>query len=245
MPPRVWLARPTRGGRPWRTCSAPPTSRPCARASARRRARTFSARPRLVPTPFLSPPRLTSRPPAARVAHVDGYGYRRARSLSEKAFTEDFLGEVAPQLSRRLATALWQALSHDRWSIDEERFVEALAIARCGRDEDKLRLAMLVAARATPPRDDGRRGYYGGSGGVYCTPRAVVALLRAVREDALGAGLDDESESDDEAAPDDNDEGEAADRVGPLSPLTPAPEPTPQKAVEDDIAAESVTSFSP
>ena len=60
-----------------------------------------------------------------------------------------------------------------------------------------------------------------------------------------GAMLDDESESDDEAAPDDNDEGEAADRVGPLSPLTPAPEPTPQKTVEDDIAAESVTSFSP
>ena len=201
MPPRVWLARPTRGGRPWRTCSAPPTSRPCARASARRRARTFSARPRPRSHPFSlapCPQTQTSRPPAARVAHVDGYGYRRARSLSEKAFTEDFLGEVAPQLSRRLATALWQALSHDRWSIDEERFVEALAIARCGRDEDKLRLAMLVAARATPPRDDGRRGYYGGSGGVYCTPRAVVALLRAVREDALGAGLDDESESDDE-----------------------------------------------
>ena len=38
-----------------------------------------------------------------------------------------------------------------------------------------------------------------------------------------------------------NDEGEAADRVGPLSPLTPAPEPTPQKVVEDDIAEESVT----
>ena len=60
-----------------------------------------------------------------------------------------------------------------------------------------------------------------------------------------GAMLDDESDSDEEAAPDDNDEGEAADRVGPLSPLTPAPEPTPQKTVEDDIAAESVTSFSP
>jgi len=53
--------------------------------------------------------------------------------------------------------------------------------------------------------------------------------------------LDDESDSDEEAAP----EGEEADRVGPLSPLTPAPEPTPQKTVEDDIAAESVTSFSP
>ena len=60
-----------------------------------------------------------------------------------------------------------------------------------------------------------------------------------------GAMLDDESDSDEEAAPDDNDEGEAADRVGPLSPLTPAPEPTPQKTVEDDIAAESVTSFPP
>jgi len=56
-----------------------------------------------------------------------------------------------------------------------------------------------------------------------------------------GAMLDDESDSDEEAAP----EGEAADRVGPLSPLTPAPEPTPQKVVEEDIAAESVTSFSP
>mmetsp|Transcript_6887 Transcript_6887/g.20498 ORF Transcript_6887/g.20498 Transcript_6887/m.20498 type:complete len:386 (-) Transcript_6887:47-1204(-) len=56
-----------------------------------------------------------------------------------------------------------------------------------------------------------------------------------------GAMLDDESDSDEEAAP----EGEEADRVGPLSPLTPAPEPTPQKTVEDDIAAESVTSFSP
>ncbi len=61
-----------------------------------------------------------------------------------------------------------------------------------------------------------------------------------------GAMLDDdESDSDEEAAPDDDDAGEAADRVGPLSPLTPAPEPTPQKTVEDDIAAESVTSFSP
>ena len=57
--------------------------------------------------------------------------------------------------------------------------------------------------------------------------------------------LDDESDSDEEAAPEDNDEGEAADRVGPLSPLTPAPEPTPKKVVEVDIAAESVTSFSP
>ena len=56
-----------------------------------------------------------------------------------------------------------------------------------------------------------------------------------------GAMLDDESDSDEEAAP----EGEDADRVGPLSPLTPAPEPTPQKVVEEDIAAESVTSFSP
>ena len=56
-----------------------------------------------------------------------------------------------------------------------------------------------------------------------------------------GAMLDDESDSDEEAAP----EGEEADRVGPLSPLTPAPEPTPQKVVEEDIAAESVTSFSP
>ena len=60
-----------------------------------------------------------------------------------------------------------------------------------------------------------------------------------------GAMLDDESDSDEEAAPEDDDAGEAADRVGPLSPLTPAPEPTPQKTVEDDIAAESVTSFSP
>jgi hypothetical protein len=60
-----------------------------------------------------------------------------------------------------------------------------------------------------------------------------------------GAMLDDESDSDEEVAPEDNDEGKAADRVGPLSPLTPAPEPTPQKTVEDDIAAESVTSFSP
>ena len=60
-----------------------------------------------------------------------------------------------------------------------------------------------------------------------------------------GAMLDDESDSDEEAAPEDDDEGEAADRVGPLSPLTPAPEPTPKKVVEDDIAAESVTSFSP
>ena len=59
-----------------------------------------------------------------------------------------------------------------------------------------------------------------------------------------GAMLDDESESDDEAASPSN-AGEAADRVGPLSPLTPAPEPTPQKTVEDDIAAESVTTFSP
>ena len=56
-----------------------------------------------------------------------------------------------------------------------------------------------------------------------------------------GAMLDDESDSDEEAAP----EGEEADRVGPLSPLTPAPEPTPQKTVEDDIAEESVASFSP
>jgi len=60
-----------------------------------------------------------------------------------------------------------------------------------------------------------------------------------------GAMLDDESDSDEEAAPADEDAGEAADRVGPLSPLTPAPEPTPQKVVEEDIAAESVTSFSP
>ena len=59
-----------------------------------------------------------------------------------------------------------------------------------------------------------------------------------------GAMLDDESESDDEAASPSN-AGEEADRVGPLSPLTPAPEPTPQKTVEDDIAAESITSFSP
>ena len=59
-----------------------------------------------------------------------------------------------------------------------------------------------------------------------------------------GAMLDDESDSDEEAASPSN-AGEAADRVGPLSPLTPAPEPTPQKTVEDDIAAESVTSFSP
>ena len=60
-----------------------------------------------------------------------------------------------------------------------------------------------------------------------------------------GAMLDDESDSDEEAAPEDDDAGEAADRVGPLSPLTPAPEPTPQKTVEDDIAEESVASFSP
>ena len=60
-----------------------------------------------------------------------------------------------------------------------------------------------------------------------------------------GAMLDDESDSDEEAAPEDDDAGEAADRVGPLSPLTPAPEPTPKKVVEEDIAAESVTSFSP
>ncbi|KAH8077574.1 cytochrome-b5 reductase [Aureococcus anophagefferens] len=111
-----------------------------------------------------------------RVAHVDGYGYRRARSLSEKAFTEDFLGEVAPQLSRRLATALWQALSHDRWSIDEERFVEALAIARCGRDEDKLRLA----ARRRRRSDDGRRATRAARAGVlHAAGRRRAAAGRA------------------------------------------------------------------
>lgn len=65
------------------------------------------------------------------------------------------------------------------------------------------------------------------------------------RSGAMLADADDESESDDEATPDDDDAGEAADRVGPLSPMTPAPEPTPMKTVEDDIAAESITSFSP
>ena len=70
-------------------------------------------------------------------------------------------------------------------------------------------------------------------------PQAPVSTPDGPRKS--GAMLDDESDSDEEAAP----EGEEADRVGPLSPLTPAPEPTPQKTVEDDIAAESVTSFSP
>ena len=103
-------------------------------------------------------------PRAARVAAADGggatrhYGYSRPASLSERAFTEAFLGEVAPQISRRLAQALWKALSGDQWAIGEDRFVEALAVARNGSEQDKLRLALLVAARATPPRDDGRCG---------------------------------------------------------------------------------------
>lgn len=65
------------------------------------------------------------------------------------------------------------------------------------------------------------------------------------RTGAMLADADDESESHDEATPDDDDAGEATDRVGPLSPMTPAPEQTPMKTVEDDIAAESITSFSP
>jgi len=64
----------------------------------------------------------------ARLAQIDSY--TRSPALTERGFIDDFLLEVAPHLSRRLACALWRAIAGEAWSIPEERFVDALAIAR-------------------------------------------------------------------------------------------------------------------
>lgn len=116
-----------------------------------------------------------------RLAQIDSYS--RLPALTERAFEDDFLLEVAPQLSRRLASALWRAIAAESWSIPEERFVCALAIARHGTEREKMKLALKVAGRLTANRESLDRWSQPNP-----TSRSVVALLRAIREDTLVAG---------------------------------------------------------
>lgn len=82
----------------------------------------------------------------SRLAQIDNY--TRVLALNERGFIDDFLLEVAPYLSRRLACALWRAIAGEAWSIHEERFVDALAIARYGEPVSGVCfVAMRVSGR--------------------------------------------------------------------------------------------------
>eukprot|EP00633_Aureoumbra_lagunensis_P008470 CAMPEP_0197321122 /NCGR_PEP_ID=MMETSP0891-20130614/63357_1 /TAXON_ID=44058 ORGANISM="Aureoumbra lagunensis, Strain CCMP1510" /NCGR_SAMPLE_ID=MMETSP0891 /ASSEMBLY_ACC=CAM_ASM_000534 /LENGTH=2397 /DNA_ID=CAMNT_0042812825 /DNA_START=105 /DNA_END=7298 /DNA_ORIENTATION=- len=130
-----------------------------------------------------------------RLARFERY---RRDVIFEAQFLEVFMAEIAPHVSRKLALSLWQAISGDGYQLSEDRFVQALALARRGSINNKVELALAVAARFAPGTSHSQNNLYWNTPVPSC--RSVVALLRHLGEDGLiriggsfGAGAEKEN----------------------------------------------------